>query len=179
MIPWSLIAQTGLQIGSTLLQGSAASKEAKRVQDAQNESIKAYNKQVLQKSAQDISSLNVNKSISRMKTTQALYAVQRQAVEEKSQRKTQLAATDTAGASARQALQAVDTAKDQATSMYMLNQELTEDQINANISSTVANATNSLQRLRYGGTAVSGSNTSNQLLEIGANSLASFFSKKQ
>ena len=60
MIPWSLIAQTGLQIGSTLLQGSAASKEAQRVQDAQNESIKAYNKQVLQKSAQDISSLNVS-----------------------------------------------------------------------------------------------------------------------
>lgn len=177
MIPWSLIAQTGLQIGSTLLQGSAASKEAQRVQDAQNESIKAYNKQVLQKSAQDISSLNVSKSISRMKTTQALYAVQRQAVEEKSQRKTMLAATDTAGASARQALQAVDTAKDQATSMYMLNQELTEDQINANISSTVASATHSLQRLRYGGTTASGSNTSNQLLGIGADVLASFFSK--
>ena len=171
MIPWSLIAQTGLQIGSTLLQGSAASKEAQRVQDAQNESIKAYNKQVLQKSAQDISSLNVSKSISRMKTTQALYAVQRQAVEEKSQRKTQLAATDTAGASARQALQAVDTAKDQASGMYMLNQELTEDQINANISSTVASATNSLQRLKYGASTAAASKTSGALLDIGANSL--------
>lgn len=171
MIPWSLIAQTGLQIGSTLLQGSAASKEAQRVQDAQNESIKAYNKQVLQKSAQDISSLNVSKSISRMKTTQALYAVQRQAVEEKSQRKTQLAATDTAGASARQALQAVDTAKDQAASMYMLNQELTEDQINANISSTVASATNSLQRLKYGASTAAASKTSGELLDIGADSL--------
>ena len=171
MTNWSLIAQTGVQIGSTLLQGSSAAKEANRQQEAENEAIKAYNKQVIQKSAQDISALNVSKSISRMKTSQALYAVQRQAVEEKSQRKTQLAATDTAGASARQALQAVDTAKDQASGMYMLNQELTEDQINANISSTVASATNSLQRLKYGASTAAASKTSEALLDIGANSL--------
>ena len=164
---WSLMAQMGLQIGSSLFSSSTATNAAKEQQDAENDAIKAYNKQVIAKSAQDISALNVSKSISRMQTTQALFAVQRQSMQEKSTRKTMAAATDTAGASARQALQAVDVAKDQASSMYMLNQEMTETQINANIRNTVGNSKNSLQQLKFGGTeqaAATGMGNTTQLI---------------
>lgn len=147
---WGLMAQMGLSIGSSLFGGSQASNAAEQQQDAANDAIKAYNKEVILKSAQDISALNVSKTISRMQTTQALYAAQRQGMEEKSQRKTMAAATDTAGASARQALQAVDVARDQAKGMYMLNQELSENQIDAQIINTVSSAKSSLERLKYG-----------------------------
>lgn len=147
---WGLTAQMGLSIGSSLFGGSQESKAAEQQQEAANDAIKTYNKGVILKSAQDISALNVSKTISRMQTSQALFAVQRQGMEEKSQRRVMAAATDTAGASARQALQAVEVSRDQAKSMYRLNQELSENQIDMQIRNTVASAKNSLEQLKYG-----------------------------
>lgn len=137
-------------VAGQLLGTISQSRAAEEAQDAKNDAIKAYNKQVLVKSAQDISALNVQRSVARMQVTQALYATERQSQQDVSQRKVTLAATDTAGASARQSIQALEVAKDQAKGSAMLNLELTEESIDANISYAIAGAKQSLQNLTYG-----------------------------
>lgn len=137
-------------VAGQLLGTAFSSNAAEEAQKAQNEALKAYNKQVLVKSAADVSALNVQRSVSRMQVTQALYAIERQSAQDASLRKVSLAATDTAGASARHAMQALEVAKDQAKGTAMLNSELTEESINASIVNATASAKQSIRHLEYG-----------------------------
>ena len=167
---WSLATQLGIQVGSTLLQGAAQSSAVQAQEDAKNDAIKAYNKQLILKSAQDVSALNVSIANSRMQTTQALFATQTQALKEKSSRNANAAASDTMGTSVNQALMAVDTAASTASSMYMLNQQLTEDQINAKITHSIATAKMNLQNLQTNSTAATNAGTFGKILEQVASS---------
>lgn len=142
--------KAGLSAGLGLFGLSMDVKAAAQRQKEQNEVIRGYNKQLLKKSADDISALNVQRALSRMRTAQALFSIESQALQERSGKRTSLAATDTVGASARASLNAVDVAASTAYGGVRLNQELTEESLDSNIRTTATSAQNSVKSLLYG-----------------------------
>lgn len=129
--------------------GMEAAHEEK-MQKLQNESIQAYNKQVLTSSAKQLNEINIQRTISRAQTGQALDGAQRQAVQESSARNLQSAATDTMGTSVEQNLNDVDVQLSTVQSTLMQNQETQEESFNSAVNRTTAEAQNSIKDLLTG-----------------------------
>jgi len=144
------LAQATASLGTSLFAGMAKVKNAQAQEAQTNEQIKIYNKQLLQKNAEDINAIQLQRSVSRMQTVQALFAVERKRVEEVSAKNTMLAATDTVGASARQSIMAAEAAAEESKNVYILNQRLTEESLDAQIGYTTSSTKYSLQQLKYG-----------------------------
>lgn len=129
--------------------GMEAAHEEK-MQKLQNESIRAYNKQVLTSSAKQLNEINIQRTVSRAQTGQALDGARRQATQESSERNLQSAASDTMGASVEQNLNDVDVQLSTVTSTLMQNQETQEEAFNSAVNRTTADAQNSIKDLLTG-----------------------------
>lgn len=116
-----------------------------RMQDLRNDAIKTYNKAVVTQSAKTMNDINIQRTVSRQQTAQALEGVKRQALQEKSNRGVQAAATDTMGASVEHGLMDVDVQLGEATSTISQNQMLQEISFNSAVQRATDTAKGQLQ----------------------------------
>lgn len=147
--------------------GMTAEHEAK-MQSLKNDSLKAYNKQVLLSSAKQINDINLQRAATRAQTGQALDAARREAIQESSNRNLQAAATDTMGASVQQNLDDVDVQVSTAVSTLQQNQEQQELSFNSAVNRTTDEAGNSIQDLLTGaGEATMSANLGSMVGQLG------------
>ena len=133
------------QLAADAIKTGMEADHQQRMQDIQNDAIKAYNRQVVTSSAKSLNEINVQRTVSRAQTAQALNGVKQQAMREQSERGLQAAATDTMGASVDANLQEVDVQLSEATSTLYRNQELQEMSFNSAVQRTTDTALGQLQ----------------------------------
>lgn len=137
-------------MAASAIKGAMEAEHEKRMQDIQNESRKAYNKAVLASSAKQLNEVNLQRTVSRAQTAQALDATRRGAVQETSSRNLQSAASDTMGTSVTQNLDDVSVQLGAATTTLMQNQGVQEASFNSAIQKTTDSAANGLQSMLTG-----------------------------
>jgi hypothetical protein len=134
---------------SALKTGMQASAD-QRMQGIQNDAIKAYNKQVVAASAKSLNEINIQRSVSRQQTGQALDGMRRQAQQDKAQRGLQAAASDTMGASVDANIRDVDVQLSQAESTLERNQSLQELSFNSAVQQSTDSSLNQLKDVQTG-----------------------------
>ena len=139
---WMFAAAAAQMVAGGIQYGEDA-----KAQKRQNKADQKYNEAVRAASARQITEINMQRSVSRAQTAQALDAARRQGAGESSARNLQAAATDTMGASAEQNLQEVGVQLAAAEGNLMQNAELTELSLDSSVMNTVDQARNSIREL--------------------------------
>lgn len=121
--PWG--AAIGGIIGGTLglFGGSAADKARIAENVSLNKAVMEYNKKVMLSTADSISQINLQRSMESQRTASALFNINAAKNSEVANVNMRAAATDTVGASVRDAAQSVSTAAGRAESTTIRNQE--------------------------------------------------------
>lgn len=129
-----------------LSSGIGYNQQAKE-QQRQNKSTEAYNAALRAASARQLTEINIQRSVSRAQTAQALDAARRQGIGEASARNLQAAASDTMGASVEQNMRDVSQQLDQAEANLNRNAEVAELSFDSQVARTVGNTRNAIKEL--------------------------------
>ena len=129
-----------------LSSGIGYNQQAKE-QQRQNKSTEAYNAALRAAYARQLTEINIQRSVSRAQTAQALDAARRQGMGETSARNLQAAASDTMGASVGQNMLDVSQQLDQAEANLNRNAEVAELSFDSQVASTVDNTRNAIKEL--------------------------------
>lgn len=133
---WLLAAQAGFQ----LLQGAVSANEAIKQQTLRNDAIKVYNNQVVAQTAKQLTQLNIQRSVERQRTTDALDGLQRASLAAAGDRGLQAAATDTLGSTVDSLLNDINIQLTQAKNQELRNLQLNEEAFNFQVDSITDNA---------------------------------------
>lgn len=118
-----------------------------KAQQRQTKAQEKYNETVRATSARQLTEINIQRSVARSQTAQALDAARQQGANEASARNLQSAAADTMGASVEQGLLDVQQQLDTAQGNLMRNAEVQELSFDSAVQNTVDTAKNSIQEL--------------------------------
>lgn len=143
--PWG--AAIGAVVGAavSLFSGSAAAKAANEAAVAKNKAIMEYNKKVMLSTAQSVSQINLQRSLENQKTANALFNINAQETSQLRNQRGAAAASDTIGASVRDAAQSTLVHADRATGAVENQHEITNEGLNLMLRKTTENGANSLQ----------------------------------
>lgn len=136
-----MLAAAGLNAVQAI---GAAQKDAAQAK-ATNQQIEAYNKATAAQAAKSFTELSIQKAVLADQTEAALFSVQRQTMNLKSQRGLQAAASDTMGASVDQALLDAERQGDEAASTLKYNADISNESLNAQFNSVADSAAYSLK----------------------------------
>lgn len=120
-------------------------KQAREQQKAQNKAIEKYNEALAAQAGKQLSQLNVQRSALAQQVSQALTSVQAQGLSQRSGIEAQAAASDTMGNSVEQGLATVNFQVDQAKAQLQYNENLSNEQINAQMDAVADQAGNSMR----------------------------------
>ena len=134
-------------LAAQTLAGAIQYGEDVKAQLRQNDNIKEYNKAVRTSTARQLTEINMQRTVARAQTAQALDSARRQGLAESSARNLESAAADTMGASVDQSLIDVQQQLDQAEGNLMRNAEVQELSFDSAVSSTVDSAKNTIKEL--------------------------------
>ncbi|WPJ21344.1 hypothetical protein 17802_00006 [Vibrio phage VP17802] len=150
--PWGAAIGAVVGAAASLFTGSQAAKAENKAAVARNQAIMEYNKKVMLSTAQSVSQINMQRSIENQKTASALFNINAQKSAATNQTRAMAAATDTVGASARDAAQAVMVNADRAQGAVENQHVITNEGFNLMLRKTTDEGSNALQ----GGVASSG-----------------------
>lgn len=139
---WYVVAA---KAAMSLIQGASAAKSAARQNVAQNKMIQTYNSKVMYETLQQVTEINLERAQNRQQTTAALFNAGLQGQSARDQITTQAAATDTIGASVRDAISTVNQKQSQAAGSAEDQYKRAIDQSNLMVQKTVDQGSNSLK----------------------------------
>lgn len=134
-------------LAAQAISGGIQYNQEVKQQRRENENVKEYNKAIRTSAARQLTEINIQRSISRAQTAQALDAARRQGLGESSARNLEAAASDTMGASVEQNLLDVQQQLDQAEGNLNRNAEVAELSFDSQVASTVDSARNAIKDL--------------------------------
>lgn len=138
---WAMAAQVGLN----LVQGSIASKEAAQASTAANKATQAYNTKVMTSTLEQVNQLNMQRAQQRQASAGALFNVRQQGMSARDQITTQVAATDTIGASVNDAVATVNQQQGQAEGSVYDQYRQAAEQSNLMLDKITDSGTNALR----------------------------------
>lgn len=143
--PWGAAIGAVVGAAASLFTGSQAAKAENKATVARNQAIMEYNKKVMLSTAQSVSQINMQRSIENQKTASALFNINAQKSAASNQTRAMAAATDTVGASARDAAQSVMVNADRASGAIKNQAEITTEGFNMMLRKTTDEGANALQ----------------------------------
>lgn len=139
-------AAIGLTAGSQLLGGLTQSRAESKRSEAQNKLIMQYNKNLMTEHAKQVSQINLQRASERSKTSAALFSIGQQKRSAESAVQHQAAASDTIGASIKDARSTVGVGSDRAYGSAVRNLEQAEEGLNLTLAKLTDQTIYSFQR---------------------------------
>lgn len=139
---WYVVAA---KVAMQLINGASAAKSASQQNIAQNKMVQTYNSKVMYETLQQVTQINLERAQNRQQTTAALFNAGLQGQSARDQITTQAAATDTIGASVRDAISTVNQKQSQAAGSIDDQYMRAIDQSNLMLQKTIDQGSNSLK----------------------------------
>lgn len=139
---WYVVAA---KVAMSLINGASAAKSASKQNIAQNKMIQTYNSKVMYETLQQVTEINLERAQNRQQTTAALFNAGLQGQSARDQITAQAAATDTIGASVRDAISTVNQKQSQAAGSTLDQYQRAIDQSNLMVQKTVDQGSNALK----------------------------------
>lgn len=139
---WYVVAA---KVAMSLINGASAAKSAAQQNIAQNKMVQTYNSKVMYETLQQVTQINLERAQQRQQTTAALFNAGLQGQSARDQITTQAAATDTIGASVRDAISTVNQKQGQAAGSIDDQYMRAIDQSNLMLQKTIDQGSNSLK----------------------------------
>lgn len=139
---WYVVAA---KVAMQLINGASAAKSAAQQNIAQNKMVQTYNSKVMYETLQQVTQINLERAQQRQQTTAALFNAGLQGQSARDQITTQAAATDTIGASVRDAISTVNQKQSQAAGSIDDQYMRAIDQSNLMLQKTIDQGSNSLK----------------------------------